>query len=141
MNELEQINLSRALETLVSSTVSLEEYWNAYLNKTYTNSTDLGNRDFFEDMGEIKNYMIQKFKDNQTHDFIKIFDVLENILTSWDEMTCSIISAGLLERFHMDKTIDYYFGFNIWMKPKTKEWWDGGIDYWEGEMWRQKNGC
>jgi len=42
---------------------------------------------------------------------------------------------------HLDKTIDYYNGFNIWMKAKTKEWWEGGIDYWEGKSWRHKNSC
>jgi len=137
MNENQQINLSNALETFVSSVADLRKYWDDYLIDEYNNGEY--EREYFADLAKIAGYIVEKWKRKETDDFEELFAALEEIFTKCHPTTCSIISAGLLEHIQAHKDIDYYFGFNKWLKPKTQEWWDVGIDYWEGADWKKKN--
>jgi hypothetical protein len=141
MTESEKINLSKALDALTAVTNDLQKHWTDYLNLEYENGKYLNDRSYFDDMAMIADYIAEKLKQNDTESFTLLFDALENIFSKYDMTTCSIISAGLLESIQAHKAIDYYFGFNQWLKPATLKWWEGGINYWEGTSWRDSNGC
>lgn len=133
MTESEKKNLSDATNFLISSAEGLRNHFNEYLNKEYENGKYIHERNYFDDMQVIAYYIVMKFKESHTEDFINIFNCLESVFINYDQMTCSIISAGLLETIHTYEGIDYHAGFHQWLKPISLEWWQGGIDYWEND--------
>lgn len=133
MTENEKKNLSAALNLLTSSAEDLRSHFDEYLNTEYENGMYIHERNYFDDMQAIAHYVVMKFTESHTVDFINIFNSLELIFINYDQMTCSIISAGLLETIQTYEGIDYHNGFNEWLKPITMEWWKGGIEYWENE--------
>lgn len=130
MTKPEQINLSNALNFLASSIDDLKTVWIDYLNKEYSDTDDLADRSFFEDMHIVSAYVIANYKQGKTEKFESFFNAVEEIFTERDLTTCSCISAGLIEGIQAYQDIDHYTEFDKWLKPKTKKWWDQALDYW-----------
>jgi hypothetical protein len=128
-----------ALDILTAENDEIQKFWTDYLDQEYENGKYLDNRSYFDDMDKIADYIAENWRKKEYNNFKHFFDTLENIFTEFDLTTCSIISAGLLESIQAHKGVDYYLGFNQWLKPNTLKWWKGGIEYWERR--RERNDC
>ena len=140
MTKSEEQDIFKAIEILVSSLAEIRNFWDNYLKEEYQNGEFLHDRSYFNDLSAIARYLVDKYKKNETNEFAKLFVILEHILSTFDENTCSIITVGLFESIQTYKELDFYHGFDQWLKPVTKKWWDSSIDYSFGIDWKKQNG-
>jgi len=133
-------NVNSAIELIVNSDVELKERWNKYLLDEYGNNPDESERFVYTDIGEVSRFIIEKYKQDQTESFQRIFLNIESILSNCDNRTKEFITIGLFESIQniSGGDIDYHFGFNKWLCPLAGEQWRAIIDFWEGTEWRTK---
>ena len=129
-----------AIEHIVHSDVELQERWNAYILAEYGDNPDESERLVYIDIAEVSRFIIEKYKQNQTESFQRIFFNIEDILSNCDDRTKEFITIGLFESIQNigAEEIDYYFGFNKWLYTLCGEQWRAVIDFWEGTEWRTK---
>ena len=130
MTEDEKVKLSNSINYIAQSIAELNIAWNAYIKKEYDVIEDLTDRLYFEDMKFIAQFIVEKWKFNQTSDFHEFFNALEEIFQTQDLTTCSCISAGLIEDIQAFPIVDCENSFSDWLKPETQKWWDGAAEYW-----------
>ncbi|ABG58478.1 DUF7674 family protein [Cytophaga hutchinsonii] len=127
-----------ALALIISSDPELKARWEQYIENEYNG--DVSERLIYSDIRIIIEFIIEKFKANQTESFHIIFTNIENILKSCDKQTMDLITVGIFEGIQNSagQEIDYYFGFNKWLYTRSGEQWRAVIDFWEGTDWRKK---
>jgi hypothetical protein len=128
----EPINRDRALEMLTNVFPELKQRWEMYLQTEYQNYNE--ERLDYVDIGEIIRHIVEKKKRNNTSGLDEFFDRVETILVHGDGYTKDLIIIGLLEGIQNEcgSEVNYYTGFNEWLKPETKKAWDEVIQFWEG---------
>jgi len=128
----EQIKRDSALAMLVSVFPNLKLNWESYVKSEYENYSE--ERLDYVDIGEIIRYIIEKKKCDDTSQFEEFFNRVETILVNGDDYTKELIVIGLLEGIQnvCGFDVDYYTGFNDWLKPETKRAWEELIHFWEG---------
>jgi hypothetical protein len=121
---------------LTSSDNDLKLQFEEYIRKEYADQSEKLN---YMDICEISRYIIDKVLKSETQTLGGIFDNVEEILNSCDDYIENLIVIGLFEGIQNigGSKIDYYFGFNKWLKPQSKLKWDALIDSWEGVDWRK----
>lgn len=130
-------NIDHVYEKLISTDAQLKEYFNKYIQEEYPNSEV--ERLHYNDIAEISKYLTIKLKNNETDNFPAFFIEVENILSNCDVAIENLVIVGLFEGIQNigGQEINYYTGFNKWLKPLSKSRWDKLIDFWEGEEWRK----
>lgn len=106
-----------------------------YLKAEYQNNEE---RLLYVDIGEISSIIVSDFEmKNKTYSPV-LFEKIEEILENCDIEVANLIVIGLFEDIQniAGKKINYYSGFNDWLKPISKLKWDSVIDFWEGTGWR-----
>ena len=90
------------------------------------------------DIGEVSRHITIDYKKGETTYFSSFFEKVEEILQNCDDQVETLIAVGLFEDIQniLGKEINYYSGFNDWLKPISKSKWDSLIDFWEGIDWR-----
>ena len=128
-------DIDKMFNALISSDNELMLEFQKYINEY----ADINNRLNYIDICEISIYIIDKVLKGETQTLPAIFDNVEDILNSCDAYIENLIVIGLFEGIQNvgGSKIDYYFGFNKWLKPKSKLQWDTLIDSWEGSEWRK----
>jgi hypothetical protein len=128
-------NIDKIFSKLISSDNELKLQFEKYISEY----ADLNDRLNYIDICEISRYIIDKVLKGETQTLASIFDNVEDILNACDTYTENLIVIGLFEGIQNvgGSKIDYYFGFNKWLKPKSKLKWDALIDSWEGSDWRK----
>jgi len=129
----ETITRDGALETLISVFPNLKWQWESYKETEYQNYDE--ERLDYVDIGEVIRYIVEKKKCNDTSRFDEFFNRVETILVNGDDYAKEFMVIGLLEGIQnvCGFDVDYYSGFNDWLKPETKRAWEELIDFWEGE--------
>ncbi|MBK8087619.1 MAG: hypothetical protein IPK31_06565 [Chitinophagaceae bacterium] len=132
-NNQEIISRDIALDMLISVFPDLKEQWKNYLAEEYKNYNE--ERLDYIDIGIVIDYIVEKKKSNETKGFDDFFIRVENILTSGDSYTMELTIIGLLEGIQnvCGSEVNYYDGFDEWLKPKTKKVWLELIEFWEGK--------
>ena len=133
-----QSEIENVFQKLVSSDSSMKKYYDAYLLEEYQG--DLKERLPYYDIGRIADVIREKYKSNQTDNFDILFNNIEEILQNSDHYVAELIVIGLFEDIQNagSAELDYYSGFDKWLKPLSKKGWDELIDFWEGTEWRNK---
>lgn len=131
-----QPEIENIFQKLVSSDSSLKKYYDDYMLEEYQG--DLTERLSYYDIAMIGKFLKEKYQSNQTENFETLFNNIEDILQSCDQYVGELIVIGLFESLQNTAEIDYYTGFNKWLKPLSKKDWDELIDFWEGKEWRNK---
>jgi len=128
-------NIDKIFSKLISSDKELKLQFEKYISEY----ADVNDRLNYNDICEISRYIIEKVLTGQTQTLASIFDNVEDILNSCDTYTDNLIVIGLFEGVQNlgGSKIDYYSGFNKWLRPKSKLKWDALIDAWEGGDWRK----
>lgn len=128
----EKINRDAALEMLISVFPDLKQQWESHIKSEYQNYDE--ERLDYVDIGEIIRYIVEKKKSSNTFRFDEFFNRVETILVNGDDYTKELLVIGLLEGIQnvCGFDVDYYTGFNDWLKPQTKRAWDELIEFWEG---------
>ena len=132
----DSIDQKTCLTILSNSCKELKADFNNYLLDTYQTLEYTDNRLTFPDIGNISRFIVWKFKFGDTSCFDKIFENAELILNEGSETTQNLIIVGLFEGIQNVggwHKVDYYTGFDKWLKPKSKKAWDELIDFWEKE--------
>jgi hypothetical protein len=93
------------------------------------------------DIAEIARFLVDKTKAGQTNFFHDFFKNVELVLSNCDSYVENLIVVGLFEGIQNigGKDIDYYRGFDKWLRPISKQEWSNLIDNWEGHGWRKAN--
>jgi len=136
--EFTRNHIDKVFKTLTSSDNELNQYFSDYLAVTY--SDDLTEKLYYVDIAEISKFIVDKFKTGQIDFFSTFFSQVDIILTNCDTYIDELIVVGLFEGIQniCGLDIDYYFGFDKWLKPESKSKWDTLIDGWEGKTWRNR---
>jgi len=133
-----QDQIDRVFAVLTSTDKELQKRFNEYLLVDYEDESL--ERLYYLDVSEIGRFIIDKIKAGQTSFFEEFFNQIEFILSNCDGYVGELIVIGLFESIQNagGKDINYYQGFNQWLKPLSKQNWDELIDFWEGQDWRAK---
>ena len=102
---------------------------------------NMSERLYYIDIAEISRYLVDKTKAGQPTFFHDFFNQVELILSNCDSYVNDLIVVGLFEGIQniCGNEIDYYRGFDKWLRPKSKQKWNELIDSWEGQDWRKNN--
>ena len=115
----------------------LKKYYDDYMLEEYQG--DITERNSYYDIARIGDFIKEKYKLNDTENFNILFNNIEEILESCDQYVGELIVIGLFESLQNNwAEIDYYTGFNKWLKPLSKKDWHGLINFWEGKGWENK---
>lgn len=92
----------------------------------------------YVDIGQISSIIVADFKLGATAYFNIFFEKAEEILESCDSEVENLIVIGLFQDIQniAGGEINYYSGFNDWLKPVSKSKWYSLIDFREGIDWR-----
>jgi len=133
-----QDQIDRVFALLTSTDKELQKRFNEYLLVDYEDESL--ERLYYLDVSEIARFIIDKIKAGQTSFFEEFFNQIEFILSNCDDYVGELIVIGLFESIQNagGKDINYYQGFDQWLKPLSKQNWDELIDFWEGQDWRTK---
>jgi hypothetical protein len=134
--ESTNINQQDCLTILSNSCLELKADFNNYLINDYKTLEYNKDRLNYIDIANIAHFIIWKFKFNETACFERIFNNTEVILTNGDRSTQELIVIGFFEGIQNIggwSKVDYYKGFDQWLKPKSKKEWDNLIERWEGK--------
>jgi hypothetical protein len=124
------------LKILANSCKELKADFNNYLLDTYQSLEYSNDRLAFPDIGNISRFIVWKFKSNDTTCLDKVFGSADLILNKGSETVQNLIIVGLFEGIQNIggwHRVDYYKGFDKWLRPKSKKAWDDLIDFWEKE--------
>lgn len=99
-------------------------------------------REFFEEeinyaeLGEFAHHLIDLYKQNQTDEFAKIFDVIERFHIEGDDYVKEAATIGLLEGL---QNISGNKGLNPeeffkYLNPVSAKWWNQLNKFWNGEI-------
>jgi hypothetical protein len=114
----------------------LKADFNNYLIDSYKSLEASEDRLTYSDVGNIAHFIVWKYKANETECFDSIFQRAEQILEHGDSSTKGLIIVGLFEGIQNIggwHEIDYYKGFDKWLRPQSKKAWDEIIEFWEDE--------
>ena len=132
--EFTEDQIEKLFEELISGNIELENLFKKYLEEKHPESGATN----YVDIGEISNYITSKIIIGETASLDLLFEKIENVLTSCDNYIENLIVVGLFEGIQNPGKVEYYFGFDKWLKPISKTKWNNLIDFWEGEDWRNK---
>lgn len=139
-----KISVQHAFELLTSSIPGLKSRWIEYIKNEYKDKNYASNwfNQTYIDVSEISRFIIEAFKKQDTKYFPDFFDKLDYILIYGEEETIELMIVGLMESIQNigGREINYYTGFDKWLKPTTKTAWRNLIDGWEGTEWRNTYG-
>jgi len=126
-----------AIELLVNSSKAIKaDYLNYMMDEYKTIEPDKNNRLSYMEAGHLGHYIVWKFKKNDTKDFDAIFQNAEVIITNGTESTQNLLVVGFFEGIQNVggwHKVDYYKGFDKWLRPNSKKAWDDLIEGWEGK--------
>ena len=113
----------------------MQDAYNRYLIEEYKDGEE---KLFYVDMGEIARHIVLDYKNRDTNYFSAFFEKVEEILQNCDDEVNALIVIGLFEDIQNlgGKGINYYTGFETWLKPIGRLKWEKVIDFWEGTDWR-----
>jgi hypothetical protein len=136
--DFSQDHSDNVFAVLTSTDTELKEQFAKYLLDEYKG--DMSERLYYLDIAEIARFLVDKTKAGQTRSFQGFFNQVELILCNCDSYVADLIGVGLFEGIQNigGKDIDYYKGFDSWLKPVSKQKWNNLIDSWEGQDWRGK---
>jgi hypothetical protein len=130
--------VDKLINELISTDDSLKAYYQERFKEDYSdgNSTRL----FYLDIAHISRYIVDCVKKGQTDFFDRLFEKVEYIILDCDKDVENLMVVGLFEGIQNvgGQEINYYIGFNKWLKPTSKIKWDDLIDSWEGTDWRKR---
>lgn len=132
----DSIDHKTCLTILSNSCKELKADYNNYLIDSYQTLNYTEDRLPYIDIANISRFIVWKFKLNDTICFEKVFENAELILSKGSETTQNLIVVGLFEGIQNIggwHKVDYYKGFDKWLKPYSKKAWDDLIDFWEKE--------
>ena len=139
MSNLTPKYIESDIDKMFSKLISSDNELMLQFQKYISEDADINGRLNYIDICEISRYIIDKVLKGETQALAGIFDNVEDVLNSCDAYIENLIVIGLFEGIQNigGFKIDYYFGFNKWLKPKSKLHWDSLIDSWEGSDWRK----
>jgi len=132
----DSVDQADCLTILSNSCQALKADFNNYLLDSYQTLEYTADRLTYTDISNIARFVIWKFKSNDSVCLDKIFENAEIILEKGNEATRSLIIVGLFEDIQNIggwHKVDYYKGFDQWLRPNSKKAWKEVIDFWEKE--------
>lgn len=137
-SEFSQKHLDNVFLALTSTDEELKNHFDKYIHEEYDD--EFSERLSYLDIGEIARFLVARIKAGQTSYFLDFFTQVEVILSKCDSYVSELIVIGLFESIQNNsgKEVDYYQGFDKWLKPISKKEWGCLIDFWEGKDWREK---
>ncbi len=133
------IDRDNALELLSSTFLDLNKQWILYKQTEYKDYQS--ERLDYIDIGIMIDYIVSKVKVGQTDGLDEFFNRVELILAKADDYTQNLIVIGLLEGIQNVSgwdNIDYHKGYDKWLRPATKKYWDDIIYFWESDESRKR---
>jgi predicted helicase len=126
-----------AIELLVNSSKDIKaDYLNYMMDEHKTIEPDRNDRLSYMEAGHLGHYIIWKLKKNDTKDFDSIFENAEVVITKGTESAQDLLVVGFFEGIQNVggwHKVDYYKGFDKWLRPNSKKAWDDLIEGWEGK--------
>ena len=132
----DSIDQKSSLTILSNSCKELKADYNNYLIDSYQTLEYTEDRLPHIDIANISRFIVWKFKFNDTRCFDNVFENAELILNKGSDTTQNLIIVGLFEGIQNVggwHKVDYYKGFDKWLRPHSKKAWDNLIDFWEKE--------
>ena len=133
-----QKDIDEVIRDLISIDSALKDY---YVECTKEDAEHDSNRIFYLDIAYISRYVVDCVKTGRTDFFDKLFDKIEYVINNCDTEMENLMVVGLFEGIQNigGREINYYSGFDKWLRPTSKIKWDNLIDSWEGTDWRKSN--
>lgn len=131
--------VDKLINELISTDESLKNYYLESLKEEYSDGDPT--RLFYVDIENISRYIVECVKKGETDFLDKLFERVEYIISNCDSDVETLMVVGLFEGIQNigGREIDYYSGFNRWLRPTSKIKWDNLIDGWEGTDWRKRS--
>ena len=128
-NEAGKITVDDAIEMIVGSNKELKAYWVNTIDEEYEGSYDENRQDLI-DIITVVDYIIEKYKCDDTANLPEIFANIEAALQDPTPETQELVVTGILEGLQNScnmEQLDYHTGFNGWLGEKSKGYWDALI--------------
>lgn len=131
-----QSDIEKTFQKLLTNWEELTQFYDAEVRQVDESPED---RLVYIDMGEIARFVVDKTLANQTKPFSVFFENVEEILVHGDAFVKNLVVVGLFEGIQNrgGKEIDYYRGFDKWLKNESLKAWRDLIDFWEKDDWRK----
>ena len=129
INEEGKTTVDEAIALIVNSNPELKAYWDNTIDEEYEGSYEENRQDLI-DIITVVDYIIEKFRSDDTSDLSAIFanieEAFQNPSTDAKELIVTGILEGLQNGCDMEQ-LDFRNGFDKWLGEKSKRAWDGLI--------------
>lgn len=131
-----QSDIEKTFQKLISNWEELTQFYDAEVRQVDESPED---RLAYIDIGGIARFVVDKTLAKQTEPFSVFFENVEEILVHGDAFVKNLVIVGLFEGIQNrgGKEIDYYRGFDKWLKNESLKAWRDLIDFWEKDDWRK----
>jgi hypothetical protein len=129
INEEGKTTVDEAITLIVNSNPELKAYWDNTIDEEYEGAYEENRQDLI-DIITVVDYIIEKYRSNDTSDLSTVFANIEEAFQnpSFDakELIVTGIFEGLQNSCDMEQ-LDFRNGFDSWLGPKSKRAWEGLI--------------
>jgi hypothetical protein len=126
------IKKSEVMELLLNACPSYKDRWQDYFQFNYSNGEE---QLLYIDLGDFAEHLVDLYRKYEIHEFVQVFDVIEQLHIDGDEYVKEAATIGLLEGIQniaSNSNINLE-GFRMGLKPISKKWWDNLNDFWSGK--------
>lgn len=118
-----------AIEMIVGSNKELKAFWVNSISEEYEGDYEENRQDLI-DIITVVDYIIEKYKSNDTELLPDLFLNIERALANPTDDTRELVVTGILEGLQNGcnmEQLDYYTGFDAWLGELSKKYWDSII--------------
>ena len=129
INEEGKTTVDEAIALIVNSNPELKAYWDNTIDEEYEGAYEENRQDLI-DIITVVDYILEKFRSNDTSDLHAIFANIEEAFQNPSTDTKELIVTGILEGLQNGcdmEQLDYRSGFDGWLGKKSKRAWEGLI--------------
>jgi|GEM_PF-2441818 len=119
--------VDEAISLIINSNPELKAFWDNSIEEEYEGSY-AENREDLIDIITVVDYIIEKYKSNDTELLSTIFENIEKAFADPNIEAKELIVTGILEGIQNAcdmEQLDFRGGFDSWLGAKSKKAWDG----------------
>jgi hypothetical protein len=127
-----EITKNEVIQLLLKACPSYKKRWEEYVQDNYENGDE---QLLYIDLADFASHLVDLYKQNELNEFPAVFDVIELLHTSGDDIVKEAATIGLLEDLQnglLNNEINTNV-FNKYLKQESLKWWYHLNDFWDGK--------
>lgn len=129
VNEEGKTTVDEAINLITNANSEIKAYWENTIEEEYE-GTYQENRQDLIDIITVVDYIIEKYRSDDTGLLYELFDRIEQAFQNPSQDTKELIVTGIFEGIQNGcdmEQLDFKHGFDTWLGPKSKRAWEGLI--------------